>query len=90
MRSSALLARLAACSAASAKALADYLERDGAEVSLADVAYTVNHHRSRYPTIATVCARDHADAVTGLRALRDALAVLSASRASVPRTPRSR
>ncbi len=55
--------------AASAKALADYLERDGAEVSLADVAYTVNHHRSRYPTIATVCARDHADAVAGLRAL---------------------
>ncbi len=29
-------------------------------------------------------------AVTGLRALRDALAVLSASRAAVPRTPRSR
>lgn len=55
--------------AASAGALADWLERDGADVPLADVAYTVNYHRSRYPTIATVCARTHGEAVTGLRAL---------------------
>ncbi|MGB3354020.1 MAG: type I polyketide synthase, partial [Mycobacterium sp.] len=55
--------------AASAKTLADWLEGDGAAVSLADVAHTVNHHRSRYGTIATVCARDHAEAITGLRAL---------------------
>lgn len=57
--------------AAAAKSLADWLERDGANVPLVDVAYTVNHHRSRYQTIATVCARTHAEAVTGLRALAD-------------------
>nr|MCH9702678.1 type I polyketide synthase [Actinomycetes bacterium] len=45
--------------AASAKSLADWLEGGGAEVPLADVAATVNHHRSRYATIATVCARTH-------------------------------
>ena len=61
--------KTAARLAASAKALADWLEGDGASVPLADVAFTVNHHRSRYSTIATVCARDHAEAVTGLRAL---------------------
>jgi len=55
--------------AASAAALADWLEADGAAVPLTDVAYTVNHHRSRYQTIASVCARTHAEAVTGLRAL---------------------
>ncbi|AFM17525.1 polyketide synthase family protein [Mycolicibacterium chubuense NBB4] len=55
--------------AAAAGALADWLEGDGATVPLADVAFTVNHHRSRYSTIATVCARTHAEAVTGLRAL---------------------
>lgn len=55
--------------AASAKSLADWLERDGATVPLTDVAYTVNHHRSRHNTIATVCARTHDEAVTGLRAL---------------------
>ncbi|HYJ54789.1 MAG TPA: type I polyketide synthase, partial [Mycobacterium sp.] len=55
--------------AGSARALADWLEHDGASVPLADVAHTVNHHRSRYSTIATVTARGHADAVTGLRAL---------------------
>ncbi|MCB0950643.1 MAG: acyltransferase domain-containing protein, partial [Mycobacterium sp.] len=55
--------------AASAKSLADWLETDGTDVALADVAHTVNHHRSRYHTIATVCARNHAEAITGLRAL---------------------
>lgn len=55
--------------AAAAKALADWLEHGGASVPLSDVAFTVNHHRSRYSTIATVCARDHAEAVSGLRAL---------------------
>ena len=55
--------------AASATALADWLDGDGAAVPLTDVAFTVNHHRSRYQTIATVCARTHAEAVTGLRAL---------------------
>ncbi len=55
--------------AASAGALADWLDGDGAAMPLADVAHTVNHHRSRYHTIATVSARSHAEAVTGLRAL---------------------
>lgn len=55
--------------AVSAGALADWLETDGAAVPLADVAFTVNHHRSRYQTIATVSARSHAEAVSGLRAL---------------------
>ncbi|WP_349268775.1 phthiocerol/phenolphthiocerol synthesis polyketide synthase type I PpsD [Mycolicibacterium parafortuitum] len=55
--------------AAAAATLADWLETDGAAASLADVAFTVNHHRSRYQTVATVCARTHAEAVTGLRAL---------------------
>ncbi|PRC52568.1 hypothetical protein C6A85_58255, partial [Mycobacterium sp. ITM-2017-0098] len=55
--------------AASAAALADWLDSDGATGPLTDVAYTVNHHRSRYPTLATVSARSHAEAVTALRAL---------------------
>jgi phthiocerol/phenolphthiocerol synthesis type-I polyketide synthase D len=55
--------------AATAGALADWVERDGAAVSLTDIAHTINHHRSRYSTISTVCARDHAEAVAGLRAL---------------------
>ncbi|MEW5809831.1 MAG: type I polyketide synthase [Actinomycetota bacterium] len=55
--------------AASAQSLADWLAGAGASVPLTDVAYTVNHHRSRYSTIATVCARTHDEAVTGLRAL---------------------
>lgn len=55
--------------ASSAKSLADWLDGEGARVPLADVAFTVNHHRSRYHTIATVSARDHTEAVAGLRAL---------------------
>jgi phthiocerol/phenolphthiocerol synthesis type-I polyketide synthase D len=55
--------------AAWASALADWMERDGAGVPLADVAHTLNHHRSRYGKFATVCARDHGQAVAGLRAL---------------------
>jgi len=55
--------------AASAMALADWLDHDGATVPLADVAFTVNHHRSRYSILGTVCARTHAEAATGLRAL---------------------
>ncbi len=31
---------------------------DGADVALADVAHTLNHHRARYPRFATVTARD--------------------------------
>ncbi len=54
--------------AATAGALADWLAADGDHVPLADVAYTLNR-RSRFGTIATVCARDHAEAVAGLKAL---------------------
>jgi phthiocerol/phenolphthiocerol synthesis type-I polyketide synthase A len=49
--------------------LADWMDGDGAEVALADVAHTVNHHRTRHGTFATVCAGDRARAVAGLRAL---------------------
>ncbi|CAN5255958.1 phthiocerol type I polyketide synthase PpsC [soil metagenome] len=49
--------------------LAEWLAGPGANVPLADVAHTLNHHRTRYPRFASVCARDHAHAVTGLRAL---------------------
>src|SRR5690349_8447771 len=41
----------------------------GAGVGLADVAHTINHHRARHPKFATVCARDRAEAITGLQAL---------------------
>ena len=49
--------------------LADWMEGRGAQVGLADVAHTLNHHRARQPKFATVCARDRAEAVAGLRAL---------------------
>ncbi len=54
---------------ATASALADWMEGPGAEVPLADVAHTLNHHRARQATFATVAARDNAQAVAGLRAL---------------------
>ena len=54
--------------AAWASALADWMERDGAGVSLPDVAHTISHHRSRHGKFATVCARDRGQAVAGLRA----------------------
>jgi phthiocerol/phenolphthiocerol synthesis type-I polyketide synthase D len=55
--------------AAWASALADWMENDGAGVPLIDVAHTITHHRSRYGKFATVCARDHGEAVAGLRAV---------------------
>jgi phthiocerol/phenolphthiocerol synthesis type-I polyketide synthase A len=55
--------------ASTAAMLADWMVGEGAEVSLADVAHTVNHHRTQYKTFATVCARDRAQAVAGLQAL---------------------
>ena len=54
--------------AAQAGALADWLEGDGAEVRLADVGRALQR-RARRDATATVCARDHADAVVGLRGL---------------------
>ena len=55
--------------AATAAVLADWMEGPGAEVALADVAHTLNHHRSRQAEFGTVVARDRAQAVAGLRAL---------------------
>ncbi|MCB0939936.1 MAG: type I polyketide synthase [Mycobacterium sp.] len=55
--------------AAWAGALADWLENAGAAAQLADIADALNHHRARHPKLAVVCARDHAEAVTGLRAI---------------------
>jgi phthiocerol/phenolphthiocerol synthesis type-I polyketide synthase D len=55
--------------ASTAAMLADWMAADGADVPLADVAHTVNHHRTRHKHFATVCARDRAQAVAGLRAL---------------------
>jgi phthiocerol/phenolphthiocerol synthesis type-I polyketide synthase B len=54
---------------ASAGVLADWMSTAGADVSPEEVAHTLNHHRSRHPVFATVCARDHAGAVAGLTAL---------------------
>jgi phthiocerol/phenolphthiocerol synthesis type-I polyketide synthase B len=55
--------------AATAAVLADWMEGPGAEVALADVAHTVNHHRARHTKFGTVVARGRAHAVAGLRAL---------------------
>ena len=52
-----------------AEMLADWMTGAGAEVPLADVAHTVNNHRGRYRSFAAVAARDHEQAVAGLRAL---------------------
>jgi phthiocerol/phenolphthiocerol synthesis type-I polyketide synthase D len=55
--------------ASTAAMLADWMAGEGAGVRLADVAHTVNHHRTRHKTVAAVCARDRAQAVAGLQAL---------------------
>ena len=55
--------------AALAGVLAEWMDGPGSDVGLADIAHTLNHHRTRHPRFATVCARDHAHAVAGLRAL---------------------
>ena len=41
----------------------------GASVGLAQVAHTLNHHRTRHARFATVCAGDREQAVAGLAAL---------------------
>ncbi|PJE10935.1 type I polyketide synthase [Mycobacterium sp.] len=59
--------------AATAGVLADWMEGAGAQVPLADVAHTLNHHRSRQAKFGTVVARRGAEgreqAIAGLRAL---------------------
>jgi phthiocerol/phenolphthiocerol synthesis type-I polyketide synthase B len=57
--------------AASAGALAGWMAGAGDGVSLDEVAHTLNHHRTRYPVFATVCARDRAAAADGLAALAE-------------------
>ena len=52
-----------------AATLADWMTGAGADVPLADVAHTLNYHRTHEALFATVCAADRDDAVTGLRAL---------------------
>jgi len=54
--------------AAAAGVLADWMAGAGAVVPIADAAASLNH-RSRYGIVATVSARDHAEAISGLRAL---------------------
>lgn len=55
--------------AATAAMLADWMTGPGAQVPLADIAHTLNHHRTHQPTFATVCAAGRDDALVGLRAL---------------------
>lgn len=54
---------------ATAAVIADWMTGAGAAVALADIAHTLNHHRTHHPTFATVCATDRDDAVSGLRAV---------------------
>ena len=55
--------------ASTAGTLAQWMVDAGADVALAEVAHTLNHHRSRHAKFATVAACDRAQAVAGLRAL---------------------
>ncbi|MFG1935381.1 SDR family NAD(P)-dependent oxidoreductase [Mycobacterium sp. NPDC048908] len=55
--------------ASMAASLAEWMAGAGEGVPLPDVAHTLNHHRDRHAQFATVCARDRAEAVTGLQAL---------------------
>jgi phthiocerol/phenolphthiocerol synthesis type-I polyketide synthase D len=52
-----------------AGALADWMQNAGADVTLADVAHTLQHHRSRHSRSATVAACDREQAVAALRAV---------------------
>lgn len=54
-----------------AETLAGWMTGPGAETGLADVAHTLNHHRSTHSTFATVCARHREQAIAGLTALAD-------------------
>ena len=56
--------------ASQAGMLADWMAgAEGALASLAEVAHTLNHHRSQHTKFATVAARDKAQAIAGLRSL---------------------
>lgn len=55
--------------ATTAGALADWMTEAGAQVPLADIAHSLNHHRALHSKFATVCTRDRAGALAGLQAL---------------------
>ncbi|MEW5809827.1 MAG: type I polyketide synthase [Actinomycetota bacterium] len=55
--------------AAQAGMLAEWMAGAGADVSLADIAHTLNHHRSQHTKFASVAVRTRADAIAGLQAL---------------------
>ena len=55
--------------AATAGVVAQWMAGAGASVGLAQVAHTLNHHRTRHARFATVCAGDREQAVAGLAAL---------------------
>ena len=55
--------------AATAAGIADWMTGAGAAVPLADIAHTLNHHRTHHPIFATVCAADRDGAVLALRAV---------------------
>ena len=57
--------------ATTAAMLADWMTGAGAAVPLAEVAHTLNHHRTHQASFATVCAVDRDDAVAALRALAE-------------------
>ncbi|WP_293004132.1 type I polyketide synthase [Mycobacterium sp.] len=55
--------------ASTAATLADWMVGAGAAVPLADIAHTLNHHRTQHKSFATLAVRDRAQAVAGLQAL---------------------
>ncbi|CAJ1498972.1 beta-ketoacyl synthase N-terminal-like domain-containing protein [[Mycobacterium] kokjensenii] len=55
--------------AATAGMLADWMDGDGADTDLADIAHALNHHRTRHQKFATIAARDRNQARAGLAAL---------------------
>ncbi|HEY9267636.1 MAG TPA: type I polyketide synthase, partial [Mycobacterium sp.] len=57
--------------ASQAATVADWMSGPGADADVAEVAHTLNHHRSQHGTFATVVARDRTEAVAGLRALAE-------------------
>ncbi|WP_156746836.1 type I polyketide synthase, partial [Mycobacterium sp. E2733] len=57
--------------ASTAAVLAEWMAGPGAQVGLAEIAHTLNHHRAQHPVFATVCARDHDQARHALSALAD-------------------
>ncbi|WP_460353301.1 SDR family NAD(P)-dependent oxidoreductase [Mycobacterium sp. ZZG] len=55
--------------ASQAAMLAEWMAGEGADVPVAEVAHTLNHHRTQHAKFATVAARDRDQAIGGLLAL---------------------